>query len=102
MNVRNDVGDSAKCFVETERDYYRRKQGEKAAKAAGPLLDAWEALPNDVKCDPELSQVASRLRDLEEAMDIECWPDEEEFNATPGGIDAGDSAEGMVVTKGAE
>jgi len=81
MNERNDVGNSAKCLVEKERDYYRRKQGEKAAAVAGPLLDAWESLPNDVKCAPELSEVASRLCDLEEAMDPECWPDDEEFNA---------------------
>jgi len=50
-------------------DALRAAQGRCAAHAAGPLLDEWEQLPGDVRCDPELAGLARAMAALSSAME---------------------------------
>lgn len=83
---------------ESEIEYYRRKRGVKAACVAGPLLDAWDALPRDVKGMEELAGLPAEIQSLRAAMDIESWPDAEEYKpnkiAEPGRLSPLARAEG--------
>lgn len=53
---------------ESEREQLRRAQSEAVMPLIGPLLDAWEGLPNDVACDEELGAVRLRIKDISRAM----------------------------------
>ena len=55
--------------IERERDEGRKKQARKVMPLIGPLLDAWEALPNDLAGDPELKSVRGIIRRIDRAME---------------------------------
>jgi hypothetical protein len=52
-----------------EIDKLRRKQSARVMRVISPLLDAWEAVPNDVKSDPELKEFLEYMRKLFRAME---------------------------------
>jgi len=56
--------------VEREREKIRKLQAKGVMLIIGPLLDAWDDLPNDVKCDPELERVAERIRRIDDVMEV--------------------------------
>ena len=46
----------------------RRRQARKVMPLIGALLDSWEALPNDVRSDPELKGLMRHLSRINDAM----------------------------------
>ncbi len=54
--------------IEAEREEICRQQADKTMPLIGPLLDAWDGIPNDVRYDEELAQVARILAAIESAM----------------------------------
>jgi hypothetical protein len=52
-----------------ERVELRKRQAHKVMPIIGPLLDAWEGLPNDVSGLPELRQVRRYIQRIEAAME---------------------------------
>jgi len=55
--------------VEAERKSIRRKQARDVMPLIGNLLDAWDDLPNDVKTDPELERLATKIELIDRAME---------------------------------
>lgn len=51
----------------------RRKQSTRAMRVIGPLLDAFEALPNDVKdmIEEDAPELFEHIHELNEAMEAE-------------------------------
>lgn len=56
-------------MTKDERVEGRKRQARKVMPMIGPLLDAWEALPNDVKGDPELMGLHYHLTRINRAME---------------------------------
>lgn len=61
--------------VEQERDALRKAQAREVMPIIGPLLDAWQGLPNDVSDVDELTEVAGYMEALEQAMDADSTSD---------------------------
>jgi len=55
--------------VEAERESIRRRQTRDVMSLIGNLLDAWDDLPNDVKTDPELERLATKIELIDHAME---------------------------------
>jgi len=55
-----------------ERARLRKKQAEAVIPMIGPLLEAWDALPNDVKSDPELERLSRHIEKVDSTME---WTD---------------------------
>lgn len=53
----------------TERDRLRAAQSKAAMRLIGPLLDAWDGLPNDLKLDPALKDFARLMTKVHAAME---------------------------------
>jgi len=53
-----------------ERARLRKKQAEAVIPMIGPLLEAWDALPNDVKSDPELERLSRHIEKVDSAMEV--------------------------------
>lgn len=86
MNDQNDVGNSPRRLAVTPLSVLKKLH---AKYLDGGRQDGWGFLAYYE------SQVAE--------LSPDCgWFDANSDNATPNGIDEGDSARGMVVTKGAE
>ena len=47
----------------------RARQSRKVMPIIGPLLDAWEGLPNDIACLPELKQIRRYIQRIYVAME---------------------------------
>lgn len=47
----------------------RAAQAKLVMPLIGPLLDAWEQVPNDVACTDELEQLSQLLEDINNAME---------------------------------
>lgn len=52
-----------------ERVELRKRQARKVMPIIGSLLDAWEGLPNDVSCLPELRQIRQYIQRISAAME---------------------------------
>lgn len=57
--------------IETELEALRKAQVREVMPIIGPLLDAWQGLPNDVSDVDELMEVADYMEALEQAMDAD-------------------------------
>lgn len=64
--------------MNAEREQIRQEQSQAVMPLIGPLLDAWDATPNDVKYDrrpcaptddPELARVAAKIGSINNAID---------------------------------
>uniref|UniRef100_A0A6H1ZSG7 Uncharacterized protein n=1 Tax=viral metagenome TaxID=1070528 RepID=A0A6H1ZSG7_9ZZZZ len=55
----------------SERTKIIREQTKAVMPLIGGLLDAWDDLPNDVKCDWELERVARHIQSIDDAMEGE-------------------------------
>ena len=55
--------------VKRERQGLRIVQAKVVMPLVGPLLDAWEGVPNDVKCTGELGILAHYLDKIAAAME---------------------------------
>lgn len=55
--------------LERERKRLRKAQAALVMPLIGPLLDAWESLPNDVACMDELEELGTHMQAIEEAME---------------------------------
>jgi len=55
--------------VEAERESIRERQAKDVMSLIGDLLDAWDELPNDVKTDPELERLATKIELIDHAME---------------------------------
>lgn len=55
--------------IAASRRYMRARQSRRAMPLIGPLLDRWDELPNDVKCDEELEKVAAVIERIDAAME---------------------------------
>jgi len=53
----------------SERSKIIREQVMAVMPLIGGLLDAWDDLPNDVSCDPELELVAEYIQRINDAME---------------------------------
>lgn len=56
---------------EKELAALRKAQAREVMPIIGPLLDAWQGLPNDVSDQDELTEVAGYMEALEQAMDAD-------------------------------
>jgi hypothetical protein len=54
-----------------ERKELRRQQSKSVMPLIGPLLDAWDALPNDIRGDEELANVEELISQINDAMEGE-------------------------------
>lgn len=61
--------DPGLAAIDRERANGRRRQARKVMPLIGPLLDAWEAVPNDLKGDPELMPLWRHLDRINRAME---------------------------------
>ncbi len=52
-----------------ERKQLRKEQAKKVMPLIGPLLDAWDALPNDLSTDEELQEVMETIGKINNAME---------------------------------
>ena len=52
----------------SERSKEIRRQEKEVMVLIGPLLDAWDDLPNDVKGDDELKRVAEVIDKISDGM----------------------------------
>jgi hypothetical protein len=57
-----------------EVEILRQEQAAAVMPLIGPLLDAWDGLPNDVKCDDELSGVRRSIGAISRGMDGTATP----------------------------
>lgn len=55
--------------VDRELESLRQEQAKAVMPLIGPMLDAWEALPNDVLRMDELSDLAEAIADIVRGMD---------------------------------
>ena len=55
--------------INRERQRRRQRQAKAVMPMIGPLLDAWDDLPNDVKDDPELEHLATHINLINDAME---------------------------------
>lgn len=62
---------ASKNPVERELAALRKAQAREVMPIIGPLLDAWEGLPNDVQGMDDLTEVADYMNALQQAMDAE-------------------------------
>jgi len=53
----------------SERSELRKDQVRKVMPLIGSLLDAWEAVPNDLRGDPDLTDLARCLRRINRAIE---------------------------------
>lgn len=60
---------SHKVLVEIERGVARLTQAKAVMPMIGPLLDAWDGIPNDVKSDEEMSELRKHLNAIAYAME---------------------------------
>lgn len=51
-----------------ERERERRRQNKAVMPLIGPLLDAWDDLPNDVKDDEELKRLSEVIDKISYGM----------------------------------
>jgi len=51
----------------------RTEQIRRVMALIGPLLDAWDELPNDIKSDLDLDNFAGHMRALNRAMEGITW-----------------------------
>jgi len=51
-----------------ERERERRRQNKAVMPLIGPLLDAWDDLPNDVKGDEELKRLSEVIDKISYGM----------------------------------
>ena len=58
--------------IEEEREQILEEQTALVMPMIGGLLDAWDALPNDVKGYEELKQLARHIRRIDDAMEGEA------------------------------
>jgi hypothetical protein len=54
----------------------RAIQARKVMPMIGPLLDAWDQLPNDVRGDSDLEQLAKHLEQINEGMRVDLQRDD--------------------------
>jgi len=56
-----------------DRDELTRQlhEAEDVMPLIGPMLDRWDELPNDVKCDEELEKLGTAITHIYEAMEDE-------------------------------
>lgn len=52
----------------TDREKELRRQIRVVMPLIGPLLDIWDDLPNDVKCDEELKRLSEIINKISGAM----------------------------------
>ena len=55
--------------IDKERAYERRRQAKTVMPLIGVLLDYWDGLPNDVKSDPELENIAEVIGKINDGME---------------------------------
>lgn len=60
---------SGKGFAREEREGLRSIQAQKTMPLIGPLLDAWEGMPNDIKSDPGMEDLNETMRRIQSAME---------------------------------
>jgi hypothetical protein len=60
-----------KLMIDKERAKMIRTQIKTVMPLIGGFLDAWDDLPNDVKCDPELDNVREHIERIDRAMEGE-------------------------------
>lgn len=51
-----------------ERERERRRQNKAVMPLIGPLLDAWDDLPNDVKGDDDLKRLSEVIDKISDGM----------------------------------
>ena len=52
-----------------EREQLRKKQAKIVMPLIGPMLAAWDDLPNDVKTDPELERLFRHIQKIDSVME---------------------------------
>lgn len=57
--------------IEIEREKIRQEQVRLVMPLIGPLLDAWDEIPNDARNDPELMKLATKIKSIDDAMEGE-------------------------------
>lgn len=65
MAKERTIGD----VIDRELDSLRVEQAKKVMPMIGPLLDAWDGLPNDVVMMPELKELRAQIRNITRAID---------------------------------
>lgn len=55
--------------IDREIESLRTEQAKVVMPLIGPLLDAWDGLPNDVALMPELKEVRAQIRNITRAID---------------------------------
>lgn len=62
-------GSAIRCTVGLERNRLRAAQAKAVMPLIGGLLDAWDALTNDLRSDPELEHLKAQIERIDEAME---------------------------------
>jgi hypothetical protein len=58
--------------MKKERKQLKHEQAKKVMPLIGPLLDAWDGLPNDLSGDDELSHLSGIIEKINAAMEGRC------------------------------
>ena len=65
----SDALTQGKQAIGRERANGRRRQTHKVMPLIGPLLDAWDGTPNDIKSDEGIANVREIIAQIDAAME---------------------------------
>ena len=67
--MRQDHLTQGEQAIDRERANGRRRQTRKVMPLIGPLLDAWDGTPNDIKSDDGIANVREIIAQIDAAME---------------------------------